>query len=89
MLLSEPHGNAEGPLREMALLKNNAGVLLAFVALIVMSSALSSCHAAETCYTYPSCSVYPCQIYCINRGFSKDGAYCKENGEAFCCCRQK
>ncbi|KAL6597046.1 hypothetical protein ACP70R_047180 [Stipagrostis hirtigluma subsp. patula] len=30
----------------MALLKNNAGVLLAFVALVVMSSTLSSCHAA-------------------------------------------
>ncbi|KAL6600523.1 hypothetical protein ACP70R_045323 [Stipagrostis hirtigluma subsp. patula] len=78
----------------MALLKNNASVLLAFVALVVMSSTLSSCHAAggwtkETCYTYPSFSVYPCEIYCINRGFSKDGAYCKENGEAFCCCRQK
>ncbi|KAL6863731.1 hypothetical protein ACP4OV_016634 [Aristida adscensionis] len=79
----------------MALFKSNTGVLLAFVAYLVICTALLSCIAIgegtkETCYTFPSCSVYACEITCVNRGFSKDGAYCKTGGtgETFCCCLQ-
>uniref|UniRef100_M8BL99 Uncharacterized protein n=1 Tax=Aegilops tauschii TaxID=37682 RepID=M8BL99_AEGTA len=88
----------------MAPLGSNTRRALCLVALLLMSTTLSSCHAAGTadgsqklCVAQKACKPkwsiepwgnYVCKVYCGVRSFDEDKSHCAPDGSGFCCCEK-
>ncbi|KAL6863732.1 hypothetical protein ACP4OV_016635 [Aristida adscensionis] len=76
----------------MALFKSNTGVLLAFMAYMVICTAMLSCYSVgeeklDKCNIDQSCDEYHCKMNCVNRGFKRSSGCITDGlGDTYCCC---